>query len=240
MITLLTFPPSFGCPSHSPYCVKAMSLLTMAGEAWTPEYFERPAEMPYGKLPVIRVDGALLPDSGRIQAFLETRGADFHPGLTALQKATARAFQRLAEENLSLGLVHERWMNDDCWVRVRDIFFASIPEVQRVAVTDDIRNQVRTGMLAHGFSRMNDADRLALMQEDLAAIEALLWDGPFLFGDRPTAADASLVPFLDMLSTLPGASPLADLVKGNARLMAYVAAGRAAMYPEMQALQAAG
>lgn len=239
MLTLLTFPGSFGSPSHSPYCVKAMCLLTMAGEDWTPEYLERPADMPYGKLPVLRHDGRLIPDSGRIQAFLEARGVEFHPDLSPVQRATARAFQRLAEESLSLGLVHERWLNDSCWVAVRDVFFGAIPEAQRVPATDAIRDQVRAGMIAHGFSRMGDADRLAVLREDLAAIEAMLWEGPFLFGDKPTAADASTVPILHMLSNLPGDSALGDLMKGNTRLQAYVAAARAAIYPTLKAKAAA-
>lgn len=238
MIALLTFPASFGAPSHSPYCVKAMCLLQMSGEAWSPEYLARPAGMPYGKLPVIRHDDALLPDSGNLQRFLEARGADFHPGLSTVQKAQARAFQRLAEENLGLGLVCERWLNDACWEKVRDVFFADVPEAQRGAVTDEIRAQVRQGLTGHGIARMSESDRLALYDEDLSAIEAMLWEGPFLFGDAPTAADASVVPFLDMLSTLPVETALGAKVTGNARLMAYVAAGRGAMYPTKVALAA--
>lgn len=239
MITLLMFPASFGAPSHSPYCVKAMCLLEMAGEAWTPEYLTRPSDMPYGKLPVIRYKDKLLPDSGNLQRFLEARGADFHPGLSPARKAQARAFQRLAEESLGLGLVCERWLNDACWTVVRDEFFGDVPEAARGQVTDEIRAQVRQGLIGHGIARMSDADRLALFSEDLEAIEAMLWEGKFLFGDVATAADASVVPFLDMLSALPVETALGAMVCDNARLVEYVAAGRAAMYPRADKARAA-
>lgn len=84
-----------------------------------------------------------------------------------------------------------------------------------------------------GYARMDATDRLALMQENLDAVEAMLWEGRFLFGDVPCAADASVVPFLDMLSALPVETALGAQVTGNARLMAYVAAGREAMYPAL-------
>ncbi|MDA7429875.1 hypothetical protein PGB28_15530 [Primorskyibacter aestuariivivens] len=140
MITLLTFPASFTCPSHSPYCVTAMCLLQMAGEAWEPEFHDDPRKMPYGKLPVARIDGRVIPDSGNIQRALEARGAEFYPGLSPLQKAHAHAVQRMAEESLSFGLIHERWMRDENWAVVRDVFFAAMPRPIRVFVTGRIRN----------------------------------------------------------------------------------------------------
>lgn len=109
MLTLLTFPGSFGQPSHSPYCVKAMCLLEMAGVQWQPEYLDNPSKMPMGKLPVLRDGEKLIPDSAHIQAHLEQAGADFYPGLTTQERAQAHAFVRLAEDSLSVHLVYGRW-----------------------------------------------------------------------------------------------------------------------------------
>lgn len=231
MITLLTFPASFNCPSHSPYCVKAMCLLQMAGEAWQPEYHDDPRKMPYGKLPVARIEGVTVPDSSNIQRALEARGAAFFEGLSSREKAQAHAVQRMAEESLSFGLIHARWMLDDNWMIVRDVFFASIPRAIRGFVTNRLRNSLRNGLMAHGFGRLSDADRRKVLEADLAAIETLLADGPFLFGSLPTAADASVLPLVDMMASLPADGWLRQRIRSSDLLMGYVESGREAIYP---------
>lgn len=74
MLTLMSFPPSFGEPSHSPFCVKAMVLLQMSDQTWKREGISNPSSMPQGKLPVIRANGALIPDSEFIQDWPTQKG----------------------------------------------------------------------------------------------------------------------------------------------------------------------
>ena len=231
MITLLTFPNSFTCPSHSPYCVKAMCLLEMAGEAWEPEFYDDPRKMPYGKLPVARIEGRIVPDSANIQRVLEARGAEFFPGLSPLQKAQAHAVMRMAEESLSFGLIYERWMQDANWAVVRDVFFESVPKPIRGFVTGRIRKSLRKGLIAHGFGRLSDEDRQKLLDADLSAIEVMLRDGPFLFGALPTAADASVLPLVDMMANLPTDTWLRRRIWSSEALMCYISMGRGAIYP---------
>jgi len=66
MITLLTFRPAFGQPAASPFCVKAIGMLNIAGVAWQREDMDDPRKMPNQKLPVIRVNGELIADSENI------------------------------------------------------------------------------------------------------------------------------------------------------------------------------
>lgn len=238
MLTLYSLPGSHGIPSHSPFCVKAMCLLQMAGTDWQPEYRTDTNGMPYGKLPVTGLeDGTLLPESHNLQRLLTDRGADFFVGLSPVQKGQARAIQQMAEESLRLGLVYERWLNDDTWPVMRDLFFGSVPEALRSAVSDEVRAMVRAGLMGHGFARMSEDHRLAQLQDDVTAVEAMLWSGPFLFGEAPTAADASLVPVLDMLAHLPVETAVRRMVADQTRLMEYVHAGRAAMYPKLEDAQ---
>ncbi|PCH65691.1 MAG: hypothetical protein COC12_14250, partial [Rhodobacteraceae bacterium] len=87
MLTLLTFSKGFGLFSLSPFCVKAAYLLQASGQKWRREDLIEPSAMPHRKLPVLRTDDGLIGDSEAIRGWLESKGADFDPGLSDLQKA---------------------------------------------------------------------------------------------------------------------------------------------------------
>ena len=112
MLTLLTFPSSFGAPSHSPYCVKAMYLLQMSGLNWQPEYMHDPRKMPLSRLPVLKEGDQLIPHSAHIQMHLEANGVDFNVGLSDLEKAQAHALVQMTEAALYNVLAHDRWLVD--------------------------------------------------------------------------------------------------------------------------------
>ena len=115
MLTLLTFPGSFGAPSHSPYCVKAMCLLHISGPEWQPEYLHDPRKMPLSRLPVLRDGEQLVPDSANIQRHLEAKGIDFNKGLSATQIAQSHALVQMSEAGIYNTLVCDRWLNDESW-----------------------------------------------------------------------------------------------------------------------------
>ena len=231
MLTLITFPGGFGQPSHSPFCVKAMGLLRLANQEWRPRYVTNPAKMPLGSLPVLKTADRLIPDSYMIQTWLEGKGANFFPGLEKSERARAHALIRMTEENLRLGLVHERWLNDACWEIVRDAFFADVPSLLRKPISNAVRKKARSGLVAHGIAQFSENDRRARLQYDLDAIAAQLDGKLFLFGQSPTAADAAIVPVLDGLSHLPVDTGVRRMVRALPELTAYVQRGRAKLYP---------
>lgn len=55
-----------------------------------------------------------------------------------------------------------------------------------------------------GLGRLTPEERLQKIEPDLQAITTRLWHGKFLFGDHPTAADASVAPMLAGMRTTPG------------------------------------
>lgn len=234
MLTLITFPSGFGQPSHSPFCVKAMGLLRLAGRDWTPKYVSNPAKMPLSRLPVLKTSDRLIPDSYMIQAWLEGQGAEFYPGLDAGQKATAHALIRMTEENLRQGLVHERWLNEACWSIVREPFFKDVPTLLRKTISKSVRKRVRADLIAHGIAQFSETDRRVRLQYDLNAIRSQLGSKPFLFGASATAADAAIVPVLDGLAGLPADTGVRRMVRAMPDLMDYVQRGRTALYPTDQ------
>ena len=102
MITLYTFGPKFGLPDPSPFCMKALVLLKMAGL----EYKTAPADLkkaPKGKAPYMDDNGTLIADATFIRFHLEkTRGVDFDKGLSDAERATAWAFEKLVEDHRAL------------------------------------------------------------------------------------------------------------------------------------------
>lgn len=236
MLTLLTFPGGPDHPSHSPFCLKVMGLLQLANREWQPKFVTNPAKMPLSRLPVLKTNDRLIPDSYIIQTWLEGQGAEFYPGLDARARAQAHALIRMTEENLRLGLVHERWLKDTCWEIMRDQFFADVPALLRKPVSNMVRKKARAGLMAHGIAQFSETERRVRLKYDLDAIAMQLDGKAFLFGPVPTAADAAIVPVLDGLCSLPVDTGVRRMVRAMPDLMAYVDRGRAALYPVNQTL----
>ncbi|MGX9356199.1 glutathione S-transferase family protein [Roseobacteraceae bacterium S113] len=222
MLILKTFPGSFNLPSHSPFCAKAMALLKMADVRWRPEYVSMPRGMPYGRLPVMQVGDRLIPESRNIQTYLEGQGAQFWRGTSGKDRARAHGMIRIAEESLRLGLVHDRWLDEACWPKVREAFFGNMPAPLRAVIPELVRRDVRKGLLSNGLARLSEADRLMRLEDDLDAFAEILWDSAFLLGDHPTAADAAVAPVLTMIAKLPADTALRRAMRARPQLSDYV------------------
>ena len=91
MLTLLTYPAGYGQFSLSPFCVKAAYLLHLSGQPWKRQDLNDPRKMPHAKLPVLRTEDRLVPDSDGIRYWLEERGAVFDAGLNTRQSGQSQA-----------------------------------------------------------------------------------------------------------------------------------------------------
>lgn len=222
MLTLLTFAKGFGLYSLSPFCVKAAYLLQASGQQWQREDLVDPSEMPHRKLPVLRTDNGLVGDSEAIRVWLESKGADFDPGLSDLQKAWSRAMIRMADEHLYFHMVMDRWGNDEGWPTIRDQLFGAIPEPARGPVADGIRTALLGGLETQGIARFSSQERLDLIERDLQAIATIVGQSPFLFGDQPTAADMSMAPVMAAISATPVRSALVKRVANDPVLAKYM------------------
>lgn len=222
MITLITFAPAFGAPAASPFCVKAIWLLNLSGQQWQREDTVDPRKMPKQKLPAIRVDGQIIPDSENIRRHLEAQGADFDQGLSDMEKSTSRAFIRMAEEHMYFHIVLDRWGDDTVWPIIRDTYFDSIPGVLRGFVTNKLRKACLQGMDRQGLGRFTPEERLERLEPDLSAITTRLWHGPFLLGERPTAADASVGAMLGNMRGTPGKTLLKTRIAEDEILCRYI------------------
>lgn len=191
MIKLYTFGSVFGLPDGSPFVTKAMLLLKMAGVDFVAAP-GNPMKSPKGKLPFIEDDGEIIADTTFIRRHLEQKyGVDFDAGLTPQQRATGVAIAQMVDEHLYFALLYTRWVDETGFRDGASHFFDPLPAPVRGLVGSIMRRRIAKALRGRGTGRHSPTDIVALGARDIDAVATLLGDKLFLFGDRPTSADAS-------------------------------------------------
>ncbi len=231
MITLFTFGPYFGLPDPSPFVTKAEVLLKMAGVPYrTDQGGFRHA--PKGKLPYIEDAGARIADSTFIRWHLEKKyGIDFDKGLSAAERATAWAFEKLCEEHLYWAVLESRWMDDRNFDRGPRQFFSIAPVPVRPFVIALVRRQVRARLKGQGFGRHSRAEIEQLAARDLDALAAFLGEKAYLMGEAPCGADASVFAFVAGILCPLFETPIYASAARHGNLVAYRDRGMATWFP---------
>ncbi len=223
MITLHGFGPAMGLPEISPFVTKAHVLLRMAGLPYeTSTNVGGFLKAPKGKLPYIKDNDIIVCDLTFIRFHIEkTYGIDFDRGLTRAQKAAAWALERMCEEHLYWLIVDVRWLDDANFRAGPAQIFRSFPAPVRPLIERIVRRTMRRTLRLQGLGRHDAAARLELARRDFLAISDTLVDKPFLFGDEPRGADASVGAFV--IGALAGAiaTPLRDAAELMPSLVAY-------------------
>jgi glutathione S-transferase len=222
VITLYTFGPYFGLPDASPFVMKAMMLLKLAGLPYAEDRGGY-AKAPKGKLPYINDDGELVADSTFIRFHIEKKyGFDFDAGLSAEQKAVAWAIEKMCEDHLYFVGMDMRWCDDANFAKGPARFFDAVPAPARALVRGLIRRKVRKNLLAQGLGRHSKAEIVELGIRDVDALAAILADRPYLMGEKPCGTDATLYSFLAGILAPGFASPVRAAAERHANLLAYV------------------
>jgi glutathione S-transferase len=223
MITLYGFGPAMGLPEISPFVTKAHILLQMAGLPYeTNTSFGGFRKAPKGKLPYIKDDGAVISDSTFIRFHIEkTYGFDFDRGLSPVEKPTAWALERMCEEHLYWLIVDARWLDDANFRAGPSKIFTTLPAPARPLVERYARGVMRKTLRLQGLGRHDAASKLDLARRDFFAISDLLADKPFLFGDEPRGADASVGAFVIAALAKATTAPLRAASESRANLVAY-------------------
>jgi glutathione S-transferase len=221
-IALHRFGPYLGTPDSSPFVIKVMTLLKLAGLSFR-EVQGNPFKAPQRFLPYIVDDGATVADSGLIRAHLERKyGVDFDAGLDPVQKAQAWAIERMCEDHLYFAMLESRWLD-------RRIFreglgkhmFGPIPAPFRPLVKGMLRRMNAKRLAGHGLGRHRKTDIAALARRDVDALAALIGEKPYLMGERPCGADGFVFGIITAILTPPIESPLRAAMATHANLVAY-------------------
>jgi glutathione S-transferase len=211
MITLHQFEPALGLPNASPFCMKLETYLRMAGLPYQAPCasMRTLTGAPKGKLPYIEDRGQRIADSSFVIDYLKaTYGDPLDAWLSAEQRATALAFQRLLEEHLYWAVVYTRWIDAAGWELTRPAFFGKMPPPLRWFVPPIARRGMRNELKGHGMGRHTATEIHHLAQKDITAIADLLADKPYVMGEAPCSLDACLYAFMANLVWVPLDSPL--------------------------------
>jgi glutathione S-transferase len=223
MITLYAFGPAFGLPDPSPFVTKAEVLLKMAGLPYrTESSMAAFRKAPKGKLPYIDDNGTIIADSTFIRWHIEKKyGIDFDAGYAARERATAWAVEKMLEEHAYWAVVFERWLMDENFNRGPRKFFDQAPAPIRPLIVAMVRRKVRRNLQGQGFGRHTPEDIAALGIRSVEAVAEILGDRPYLLGDTPCGADATVFAFTAGVLCPVFESPVRRAAETRANLIAY-------------------
>lgn len=192
MITLYTFGPFFGLPDGSPFVTKVMLLLKLAGLPYQIDQ-NGYGKAPKGKLPYINDNGLIVADSTLIRFHIEDKYQfDFDTNLTEEQKAISWAVEKMCEEHLYFAMLDIRWGQSANFAKGPAQFFNNIPIPMRALIKRIATTRIKKSLKVQGLGRHDRPDLERMAIRDLRAISTILGDKPFLLGDKPCAADASV------------------------------------------------
>lgn len=221
MITLHTFGPILDTPDSSPFVMKAMVLLKLAGL----EYREQRGGLfraPKALLPYIDDEGEVVADSTFIRFHIERKyNFDFDPGLDAADRAVAWAAEKMVEEHLYWALLDLRWTNRANFALGIAKMFEVLPAPVRPLARRVMRRRTIARTRGHGMGRHSrrEIERLAIC--DLDALAAILGDRKYLMGERPCGADAAVYGMVTAILTPVLRSPIIDAARGHSNLVRY-------------------
>ena len=233
MLQLKSFGPAFGQPDASPFVVKAMCLLTMANAEWENHPGSDPRKAPYKKFPALQAGEAMIADSEAIRFFLEDKySVDFDELLDVEQRGQSRALVRMVEEHLYFCGLRDRWMNDSTWAQMKSIFFDDLPPVIGPFIANQVRKSIIKDVKSQGIGRFKYHEMVQRAAYDLTAIEQVLGQQSFMFGDKPSAADASVGSVLAAIAASPTDTALKQAVLSRPALVSYLKNISATIYPK--------
>lgn len=203
MIELIVYPKNKNPKliNPSPFCSKTEILLRLTNLDYKlNEYQGDPAKFPNKKLPVINYNSTIIPDSSLIQDFLIKEfkiKLDNH--LSDFEKSQGFAINKMLEDHLYWSLLHERWLIDSNWEKLKADYFGHIPFLIRGLITKIIRKSNRKSALGHGMSRHSDKQVLDFGKKSIAALSAFLNDKDFILGEKVSSYDTTTYAFVSNL-----------------------------------------
>ena len=222
MITLYQYPPAMGLPNASPFCMKLETWLRMTGLDYQVEIMPDPRKTPYGKLPIIEYKGEKVADSGNIIPFLEASfGINLDASLNPQQKAISHTYTRMLEEHSYWGIVYGRWIDDDTWPQVREVWFGKMPPGIKQLFSGYLRKQVKRDAHGQGLSRHPREEVMRRLQQDIQAVAVQLGGKDYFLDGEPHNVDATVYAFLSNIGRARIDDGMAPLLDAHSNLVAY-------------------
>lgn len=223
MIKLHGFGANNGLPDASPFVLKVDAFLRLAGIPFESRSgIGNMKNAPKGKLPFISDGDQVVADSRFIVQHLQANhGADLDAHLSDEQKAIAYTLQTTLEEQLYWCVLHFRWVDDAGWAQVKEAFFAKMPMPLKVIVPLVVRRKMRDAIKKQGTGLHSPDEILKIARECLQHVSNLIGHSPYLFGDKPCSADATVYGFVAQVTLATIDTPVNQAAKEFPALQRY-------------------
>ncbi len=228
MITLYGYAPGWTVQCISPYVTKVANYLELAGldyQLKPGDVFNLKSTTPYGKLPVIEIDGQTVADSTEIIKFLESRSPRPLDGTASkAEKACMLAWNRLLDEHFYwAAVIQPRWREQANWERYIPIIVggASVDGPTR-DLLEEFRRMILAQFDGQGMGRLPSERVYARANDDVDALSDFLADKPYFMGDVPRTIDANVFAVLKHVADAPFEFPTRELVRSRPNLVAYI------------------
>jgi glutathione S-transferase len=234
MLVLHTFGPAFGLPDLSPFVLKTMIQLKMAGLPFEVRTGSL-GRAPKGKLPFLQDGDTVVADSTFIRWHIEhTRGIDLDAGLSPAQRGQAWALEKLLDDHLYWLAMHNRWLEPGNFERGPKAFLQRVlPVPLKWFVPALVQGKFRRTLQLQGLGRHTDQERARLVRHDIEALAQVLGDKPYLMGEQPTAVDAMAAAGV-MTGLLPQfTGPIRDTLLQHPALLTYAQRMQSRFFPEI-------
>jgi len=210
-----------GAPDSSPFVIKTMMLLKLAGLEYR-AVESNPFNAPLRLLPYIEDDGLTVTDSTLIRHHLEQKyGCDFDVCLSLQQKALAWAIERMCEDHLYFAMLESRWLDRANFLDGVATMFGAVPAPLRPVARIALRRMNTARLRGHGLGRLSKAKIAKLATCDIDSLATLFGDKPYLMGNQPCGADATIFGMVTSILTPPLSSPLRAAMGKHANLVSY-------------------
>jgi glutathione S-transferase len=216
MLTLYSYPGLFGLADNNAFGLKVFAVLRLAGLRFRHEHIIDARKAPHGQLPYIEDGDMLLGDSTAILDHLRRHGADLDAQLTEAQRMQGFGINRVLDD-LYWPMSYSRWKDDRYWPRFRQAMLDQVPSVTGDEL-DGAREYNFERYRYQGIGRFAPDEAYRRGLDDLRFIAASLRGGPFVFGDQPTSADASIYAFVANILFFPIDTPLREYVVSQLHL----------------------
>ncbi len=215
-IYLYKFPNNTGNFEASPPCVAIETYFRFAGIDYEAITKRALAKSDSKTLPAIRVGGRKISDSENIIRYFEKEtelGLDHF--LSAEQETTKIMLWRLMNGCIYQFMVAERWLDPEVYPKFVETFKSMLlptylsylcPLLKRA-----IAYRVR-GKYLKSLDHLEKKDREVFMAENFRVLSDFLAGKRYLFGDKPSSADAFLFAYLYSFLAVPFENPTRTMI----------------------------
>ena len=214
--------PAFGLPTFTPFGLKLIAYMRLAGLDFRLVEEHDPRRGPKGKFPWL-VDGPVqVADSDFVvRHLIAHHGADLDAGLDHHQRVVGHALRRMIEESLCFSILYYRWADVPTSRAATEVALGGMPWALRRLVRPLIRRRILRDLWGQGVGRHGGDEVAQLGCADLEALSGQLRGQDYLLGPSASALDASAAAFLAVVLYPPFDNPLKQRLSQLPNLVAY-------------------